>query len=117
VWPRLHPEDFEMHSRFGKGLDWPIRYAELAPWYDRVQDDVGVSGDAQAEVWRPAGRPYPLPPVRAYAQGRVIARGFEKLGRKVAPLPMAVTSKEYKGRAACLWDGWCDAPGRPARSS
>jgi choline dehydrogenase-like flavoprotein len=47
--------------------------------------------------------------VRAFSQGRAIARGFEKLGRKVAPLPMAVLSESYKGRAACLWDGWCDA--------
>lgn len=109
VWPRLHAEDFEVRSRFGRGQDWPFGYDELAPWYDRVQDECGISGDAQQEIWRPPGAPYPLPPVPVFRQGRVIARGFHKLGRRTAPLPLAVTSREYRGRAACIWDGWCDA--------
>jgi choline dehydrogenase-like flavoprotein len=109
VWPRLHEEDFEMKSRYRRGLDWPIRYADLAPFYDRVQHEAGVSGDAGQETWRPAGAPYPLPPVPVAAQGRIIARGFEKLGKRVAPLPLAVTSRPYNGRAACIWDGWCDS--------
>jgi choline dehydrogenase-like flavoprotein len=109
VWPRLHPEDFGVRTRFGRGLDWPFPYDELAPWYDRVQDECGVSGDASQEHWRPPGAPYPLPPVPVFAQGRAIARGFARLGRKVAPLPLAVTSREYRGRVACIWDGWCDA--------
>lgn len=109
VWPRLHEEDFEMRSRFGRGLDWPLKYAELAPYYDRVQTEAGVSGDAEQEVWRPPGAPYPMPPVAVFAQGKTIARGFTKLGKRVAPLPMAVTSVPYQGRPACIWDGWCDA--------
>ncbi len=109
VWPRLHPEDFEVRTRHGRGLDWPFGYDELAPWYDLMQEECGVAGDAKAERWRPKGAPYPLPPVQVYKQGEVIARGFRKLGRRVAPLPMAVTSREYKGRVACVWDGWCDA--------
>ena len=36
VWPRYHPEDFELHSRYGKGLDWPFDYDTLRPWYDCV---------------------------------------------------------------------------------
>ena len=109
VWPRFHEEDFEMHSRYGRGLDWPIAYADLAPYYDAVQQFAGVSGDAKRESWRPAGAPYPLPPVPVFEQGKVIARGFEKLGKHTAPLPLAVTSRNYNDRPACLWDGWCDA--------
>ena len=109
VWPRLHPEDFEMRSRHGRGHDWPIRYADLAPFYDQVQKEAGIAGDAAREVWRPPGEPYPMPPVNVYPQGEVIARGFEKLGKRVAPLPMAVTTTNYNGRAVCLWDGWCDS--------
>lgn len=109
VWPRLHEEDFEMKSRFGRGLDWPIRYADLAPFYDRVQKECGISGDATREIWRPKGEPYPMPPVPVSAQGRVVARGFEKLGKTVAPLPLAVNSVAYNGRAPCIWDGWCDS--------
>lgn len=109
VWPRLHEEDFDMKSRHGRGLDWPIRYGELAPFYDQVQQECGVSGDAALETWRPKGAPYPMPPVPVSAQGKAIARGFTRLGKAVAPLPLAVNSVTYGGRAPCIWDGWCDA--------
>ena len=108
-WFRLHPEDFEMRSRFGKGLDWPISYEDLRPSYDRVQREVGLSGDAEREVWRPEGDPYPMPGLPTSAQGLLIRRGFEKLGLRTAPIPMAINSVEYDGRPACIYDGWCDA--------
>jgi choline dehydrogenase-like flavoprotein len=109
VWPRFHPEDFEMHSRHGRGLDWPLNYDDLSRYYDQVQAEAGVSGDAAREVWRPPGAPYPMPGVPVYPQGEVIARGFAKLGKRVAPLPLAVTTTNYNGRPTCLWDGWCDS--------
>jgi choline dehydrogenase-like flavoprotein len=109
VWLRLHPADFEMKSRFGRGLDWPLSYDELRPFYDRIQAEVGISGDAQAEVWRPAGDPYPMPPLPVFQQGRLIERGFQKLGLRTAPVPQAINSAPYRGRPACLNDGWCDA--------
>jgi choline dehydrogenase-like flavoprotein len=109
VWPRLHPEDFDMRSRHGRGLDWPLRYADLASDYDLVQDEAGIAGDAAQEIWRPPGKPYPMPPVPRFPQADVIARGFAKLGKAVAPLPLAVTTTPYRGRPACLWDGWCEA--------
>lgn len=109
VWPRFHLEDFESNGRYGHGLDWPIGYDELAPYYDQVQDEVGISGDADLEVWRPPGAAYTLPPVPVYPQSEVIARGFAARDMRTAPLPLAVLSRSYRGRPACLWDGWCDA--------
>ena len=109
VWPRMHAEDFDMRSRHNRGLDWPLEYADLAPFYDAIQQEAGVSGDATREIWRPPGAPYPMPGVPVFPQGTAIARGFAKLGKTVAPLPMAVTSTNYNGRPACLWDGWCDS--------
>lgn len=108
-WFRLHPEDFEMKSRFGKGLDWPLSYEELRPSYDQIQREVGISGDAEKEVWRPEGEAYPMPPLPVFNQGRLIARGFERSGLRTAPLPMAINSVPYNGRPACVFDGWCDA--------
>jgi choline dehydrogenase-like flavoprotein len=109
TWPRLMPSDFTMKSDHGKGLDWPFGYDELRPYYDRIQEEVGISGDAKAEVWRPEGAPYPLPPLQQFAQARLLQKGFNALGMKTAPSPMAILSQEYKGRPACLYDGWCDA--------
>jgi choline dehydrogenase-like flavoprotein len=108
-WFRLHADDFQMKTRFNKGQDWPLAYDDLRPYYDRVQAEVGISGDATKEVWRPDGEPYPMPPLPQFAQGRLIAKGFEKLGLRTSPLPMAINSVPYKGRPACIFDGWCDA--------
>lgn len=109
VWPRFHAEDFEMRSRYGRGLDWPIAYNDLEPFYDQVQEEVGISGDSAREIWRPRGKDYPMPGVPVFSQGAAIARGFSKLGRSIAPLPLAVNTTNYRGRRTCLWDGWCDA--------
>jgi choline dehydrogenase-like flavoprotein len=109
VWPRFHIEDFREHTLFGKGLDWPFEYNELRPHYDQVQRDVGMSGDAKQEIWRPPGDPYPLPPVPGTNHSKVLKRGFDALGMHTSPIPMAILSQPYNGRPACILDGWCDA--------
>jgi len=109
VWPRFHKEDFREQSLYGRGLDWPLEYDDLRPYYDRVQADIGLSGDAEAEIWRPEGDPYPLPPVPRFAQGEILANGFAARDMPVAPVPVAVLTRPYKGRSACIWDGWCEA--------
>ena len=109
VWPRFHAQDFTMASDHGRGLDWPFGYETLRPFYDRVQAEVGVSGDAAQERWRPPGQPYPLPPLPTSAQADVLARGFKARGLATAPLPLAILTDHFKGRPPCILDGWCDA--------
>ncbi len=109
VWPRMHPEDFRCRTRYDRALDWPLGYDDLRPWYDSVQRDVGIAGDAEQEIWRPQGEPYPMPPVPLFRQGEILAGGFEAAGHKTAPLPLAVTTEPYNGREVCIWDGWCDS--------
>ena len=109
VWLRMHESDFQTWSRFGVGADWPLGYDELRPYYDRVQAEVGLSGDAEQEVWRPAGDAYPLPPLPLFAQGELIRKSFDAIGIRTAPVPMAILSQPYAGRNACISDGWCDA--------
>ncbi len=109
TWLRFDPEDFRMKTATGRGRDWPFDYEELRPYYDRVQREVGLSGDEKQEVWRPAGAPYPLPPLATTPQGDMIARGFATMGERTAPMPLAILSRDWKGRAACIYDGWCDA--------
>ena len=109
VWPRLHREDFQVRTQYDRARDWPISYDDLRPYYDQVQHESGIAGDAEQEIWRPPGEAYPMSPVPRFAQGEMIARGFEKQGMHTAPLPLAVTTRSYNGRSVCLWDGWCDA--------
>ncbi|HWF94363.1 MAG TPA: GMC family oxidoreductase [Xanthobacteraceae bacterium] len=107
-FPRLMPNDFKVKTAHGKGLDWPIDYSDVAPYWDRVARDVGVSGDAKAEeIWRPAGEPYPMPPMKSFPGGEVWKKGFAAAGIRLAPAAVGINSTEYKGRPACIYDGWC----------
>src|SRR5271166_2426458 len=88
--------------------DWPISYHDVAPYYDKVASDIGVSGDAKAEeIWRPAGEPYPMPPMKTFRNGQVWLKGFEAVGIRMVPAAVGMNSTEYRGRPACIYDGWC----------
>ena len=107
-WPRMHPVDFRVKSQYGKGLDWPISYDELSPWYDRAAADIGVSGDAAAERrWYPVGKDYPMPPLKNFRAGTIFNEAFAAHGFPLAPMPVAINSTDYKGRPACVNCGWC----------
>ncbi len=107
-FPRLLPNDFKIKSEHGRAQDWPISYQDVAPYYDKVARDVGVSGDAKAEeIWRPAGEPYPMPPMKTFRNGQVWLKGFEAVGIRMVPAAVGMNSTDYKGRPACIYDGWC----------
>lgn len=47
---RMLPQDFEMRSRYGVGLDWPISYRELKPYYEMAEREIGVSADVEDQA-------------------------------------------------------------------
>jgi choline dehydrogenase-like flavoprotein len=107
-FPRLLPNDFKIKSEHGRAQDWPISYQDVAPYYEKVARDVGVSGDAKAEeIWRPAGEPYPMPPMKTFRNGQVWLKGFEAVGIRMVPAAVGMNSTDYQGRPACIYDGWC----------
>jgi choline dehydrogenase-like flavoprotein len=107
-FPRLLPNDFRIKSEHNRAHDWPISYDDVAPWYDKVAQEIGVSGDAKAEeLWRPKGQRYPMPPMKTFKSGRVWLKGLEANGIRMVPAAVGMNSVEFKGRAACIYDGWC----------
>ncbi len=48
--PRMLPNDFQMKTLYGQGVDWPISYEQLVPYYELAEREIGVSGDAQAQI-------------------------------------------------------------------
>ena len=106
--PRYLPSDFRMKSEHNRGRDWPIAYEDLGPYYDKVAADIGIAGDAKAEEkWRPAGAPYPMPPMKTFPNGEVWLKGAEANGIRLVPMANGMNSTVFKGRAACIYDGWC----------
>ncbi len=107
-FPRLLPNDFRIKSEHNRAHDWPISYEDVAPWYDKIAHELGVSGDAKSEeIWRPKGEPYPMPPMKVFRNGQVWLKGFDAAGIRLVPNPVGINSVEFKGRSACIYDGWC----------
>jgi choline dehydrogenase-like flavoprotein len=110
---RFHEIDFIERSEVGAipgtGFDdWPITYADLEPYYTKVEWDIGVSGLAGASPFDPPRtRPYPMPPLPVKSSGVILERGARKLGLHPVPAPMAINSQPYKGRPPCIHCGFC----------
>ena len=106
VWPRLRPGDFRTQSEQGVAADWPLDYAELEPYYDRVDRQFGVSGLA-GDPRYPAGSEFPMPPLPLGEGGLRVARAHARLGWHWWPHPCAINSTAYDGRHACVQRGTC----------
>ena len=78
-FPRLHPSDFRIHSLDGVGEDWPFGYAELEPFYDHNDIEMGVAGLAGDPAYPPK-RARPMPPLPLGRLGMTAAGGFDALG-------------------------------------
>src|SRR5689334_2385338 len=89
-------------------MDWPITYADLEPYYTKVEWEIGVSGLAGASPFDPPRtKPYPMPPLPVKSSGVLFERGARKLGWHPIPASMAINSIAYGGRAACIHCGFC----------
>ncbi len=119
---RFHEIDFIERSRRGgvEGTgfaDWPITYADLEPYYTKVEWEIGVSGLAGASPFDPPrSRPYPVPPLPIKSSGVLAERAARKLGWHAFPAPVAILSEPYRGRAACIQCGFCERFGCEVRA-
>lgn len=126
---RFREADFRMRSaiaeRFGEAAvpegssiaDWPISYADLEPYYERVEQEQGLSGRAGnigGELQEggnpfdpPHARDYPMPPVTQGPGDVPWVAATERLGLHPFRQPLAINSEEYRGRPACVNCGFC----------
>jgi choline dehydrogenase-like flavoprotein len=114
---RLHEIDFVERTKLGPisgtgFTDWPITYADLEPYYTKVEWEIGVSGLAGASPFDPPrSKPYPMPPLPTKASGVIFEQAARKLGWNPFPAPMAILSQPRPGRSACVNCGFCLAFG------
>jgi len=130
---RLNPWDFKVVSettkRYGasrvpKGStveDWPFGLDELERYYDRVEHEIGVSGqagnirgaiDRRGNIFEgPRSRPFPMPPLRGTGFTDLMATAATGLGWHPFPGPAAINSRTYDGRPACMYHGFCNKGG------
>jgi choline dehydrogenase-like flavoprotein len=114
---RLKPVDFRLKSELGavKGTtltDWPITYADLAPFYDVAEDELGVSGNAVPHPFlEPRKGNYPLPPLEEHPIAKELDKAIKTLGWHSLPTARGILSREHKGRSPCSYCSLCGSYG------
>lgn len=106
---RFRPSDLRMHTLYGRGVDWPIDYDTLEPWYERAETEIGVSGSNEILFGGPRRNGYPMPEIPATYLDTVVAAAVRGLNLTTAPFPQARVSVEdgYDGRPQCLGNATC----------
>jgi len=104
--PRFHPSDFRVYSEDGVGVDWPISYEDLKPYYEMLEKEIPISGPAYYPWGDPHGYVYGPHPLGGV--GDVLVKGCTKLNIPVvAGGPVAILAGLYKNRPHCIYRGFC----------
>ena len=105
---RWGPQDFEANARDGFGVDWPVRYADVSPWYDYVESFIGISGQAEGLSHVPDG--IFQPPMQLNCAEQLVKTGIEQHydDRMMTIGRVAILTQAHKGRAACHYCGPCE---------
>ena len=110
---RFMEKDFRMRSTYGsvEGStldDWPVSYADLEPYYEKAEWEIGVSGDDTNNIFKsPRRKPLPMPPLPQNREYQVLKPAAERLGLHPFDIPMLRNSVPYNGRGACMRCRWC----------
>lgn len=117
---RFHPLDFRMASTYGvpEGsslADWPIDYEELAPYYEAVEWELGVSGDKPGANMPPR-RDYPMEALPATYRTEPLQDAANKLGWAHQRVPLLINSRHFGGRDACVGGQTCVGFGCPTEA-
>jgi gluconate 2-dehydrogenase alpha chain len=115
---RFQTWNFATRERYGEGAipagstlaDWPLRYDELEPYYDRVEHAIGVAG-AGGHFDAPRSRDYPMAPLRRTGWTELTADAARSLGWHPFPAPAAINSVPYNGNPECTYCGFCTGNG------
>lgn len=103
AWRNL-PNDFKIRTLYGVGVDWPMTYDDLEPYYQEAEEIMGVSG--APNTGSPRSKPFPMEPVaEPYAMRRIrerLASDYEVVSNTTAR-----NSRPYDGRPACCGNNSC----------
>jgi choline dehydrogenase-like flavoprotein len=109
---RFGPNDFKHRSLDGLGDDWPISYEDIKPYYDRVDDLVGIYGSQEGIFNEPDGHFLPAPRPRCYEL--MVKHAADKLKITCIPSRLSILTRPHNGRPACHYCGQC---GRGCRTN
>ncbi len=104
---RWSDHDFEANLRDGHGVDWPIRYADLACWYDKVEDFAGISGSLEGLPQIPDGKFQPPMQLNHVEKAFKAKLEADFPGRKLIIGRTANMTEDKEGRSRCQYRNIC----------
>jgi choline dehydrogenase-like flavoprotein len=104
---RYRPNDFMLKSRFGVGVDWPLSYVDVEPWYAEAEREIGVCGPPDYDWGAPRSTPYPMPPIAPTYLDGVIGAACSKVGLSLARFPHGRNSIGFDARPPCCGNASC----------
>ena len=104
---RLLPADFELQSRYGHGVDWPISYKELEPFYTAADQELAVSGLSSDDLGAPRSGDFPMGPISPSYLDRTLGKALDGSGMTVRSTPQARNSVDHEDRPACCGNSSC----------
>ena len=105
---RLSDLDFEANLRDGHGVDWPIRYKDIAPWYEYAETFVGISGKAEGLPQLPDGNFLPAMELNCIEDHFASSVRSNYKDRVVTPARVANLTKGLSGRGPCQYRNLCE---------
>jgi choline dehydrogenase-like flavoprotein len=103
---RFSSHGFKARSIYGVADDWPLSYEDLGPYYQKVEEMLGVAG-ADNNPFKPLRGPFPNPPHELSCASKRVKSGFDKLGLHLWPNSLNILSRRYDGRPACNYCNCC----------
>ena len=104
---RFVPDDFRLAARFGRGVDWPIGYDVLEPWYSDAENEIGVAGDSSDDLGSPRSRPYPMPVIPMSYLDQQVAKAFAGTPYEVRATPQGRNAIVRDDRPPCCGNNSC----------
>ena len=104
---RFAEHAFRTRQQFGWGVDWPLEYQDLAPYYDQAEQLLGVAGES-GNPFKPERGSYPTAAHPLSERSRVLAKSANKAGMTLQANSLALPSKSVDGRLPCQHSGGCN---------
>ena len=114
---RFHPHHFAERTRAERVggpdaipegctiADWPLTYEDLEPFYERIEELVGVSG-AEGNPFVPRRNPFPMPPLRRFRMGESFREAASELGLHPYHCPVGINSEPFNGRPGVRYNSF-----------
>ena len=109
VCPRFLENDFRLASLYGIGMDWPLDYEQLSPYYLAAEQFMGVSGHDDNPFLPKREAPFPMEGFEMSDTDLLVKRGCDQLGIRLHSIPTARNTKTYQGRSKCINYSLCRA--------